>query len=174
MLAINVLNTVAPDVEEIEKALSARGGQTIFKYGGMSNGVGQLVTDVKSVAAPGTVQVLRIWTHGGSGSHAVSVMPGVDAKGHRAGISFPNWAQVAPALAQLKPCFAAAGRFELRGCSVGAGFDGEAFLLQLARLLNVEVFGAQNPQPIGPIDWAGPVMGVKPDGRRSITSGKPV
>ncbi len=173
-LSINALNMVDLGVKNIEEALSSRGGQTVFKYGGMSNGVGQLVTDVKGVARPGSVRVLRIWSHGGPGFQQVSSMSGVRPKGQRAGIAFSNWDQVAPSLGQLKPYFELGGRLELRGCSVGVGLSGEDFLLALARLLNVEVFAALNPQPIGPIEWAGPVVSIAPNGSRAVTSGKPI
>jgi len=172
--AINALNMVHPDVRNIEAALLRRGGQTVFKYGGMSNGVGQFVTDVRNVARPGSVEVLRIWSHGGSGGQGLSTMPGVSAKGQRAGISLGNWQQIDKVLEPLKAYFTPAGRLELRGCEVGVGLDGDAFLLELARLLKVPVYAAQNPQPIGPIEWAGPVVSMKPDGSRSVTSGKPV
>ena len=81
---VNVLNLVDPDVRNIEKNLQKKFGQKILKYGGMSNGVGQMVSDIRAAAQPNSVTVLRIWSHGQVGGQGVSLLPGVNPKGQRA------------------------------------------------------------------------------------------
>ena len=173
-LAINGLNMVDPDVNNIEAALLRRGDQIVFKYGGMSNGVGQMVSDVKGVAGDGSVNVLRIWSHGAAGGQGVSTMSGVVPRGQRAGLSLDNLGQVERDLALLAPLFERGGRVELRGCNVAVGDDGTRLLKALARLWQVDVYAATQNQPIGPIDWTGPVQKVTPGGTVFRTSGIPV
>lgn len=176
-LEINALDLVDPGVSTIEAALKSRTDQKIFTYGGMCNGVGQMVTDVTRLASTGQVDVLRIWSHGFPGGQGVSTgMPDARFKpaGQRAGIGLTNLADVGPDLARLAPCFAPLGRLELRGCSVGTGDDGRRLLQRLASLLHVDVLAAFNSQPIGPLDWAGPVLKVTRDGTSSTISGPPI
>lgn len=168
---VNAVNLVEPDVRTLVENLRRNRNQHVFVYGGMSNGVGQMVTDVGKVARPGSLYVLRIWSHGGSGGQGVSTMRGVAPAGQRAGISLGNWMDIADSLVRLRPCFERSGRLELRGCEVGAGFDGDDFLKLLARTVGVDVYAAQRPQPIGPTGWAGPVLRMKPNGARSVGSG---
>ena len=171
---INVLNLVAAEVANLDRNLQKKSNQMILKYGGMSNGVGQMVSDIKQKAQPKGLKVLRIWSHGGPGGQAVTLSPGVNPKGQRAGISMANFGEVKPALDQLTPYFAPRGRVELRGCNVGVGYDGIDLLKVLANLWRVDVYAAINSQPIGPIDWLGPVVRVTPRGDYVPTSGIPI
>ncbi len=173
-LAINALNLVDPDVKNIDAALRKRGDQIIFSYGGMSNGVGQMVEDVRNVAGLRSIQVLRIWSHGQPGGQAVSAAPGINPQGQRAGIAMTNYKDIAGDLGQLAPCFTAGGRLELRGCNVAVGSTGEDLLKALARLLQVDVYAQIENQPIGPVDWTGPVLRATPAGMVFRTSGIPV
>jgi hypothetical protein len=174
---INVLNLVDPDVANIDKNLQAKSNQIILKYGGMANGVGQMVSDIKRKAQPRGLKVLRIWSHGSSGGQGVSLSPNVNPvnpKGQRAGISMPNYPEVKPALDQLTPYFAPDGRVELRGCNVGAGYDGIGLVKALAELWQVDVYAAIYNQPIGPIGWQGPIVRVTRQGAVFPTSGIPI
>lgn len=176
-LQINALDLVHPDVSTIEEGLKSKSGQKILKYGGMCNGVGQMVTDITRLASPGQVAVLRIWSHGYPGGQGVSTgMPDarIKARGERAGIGLTNLPDLDPDLARLAPYFQPRGRMELRGCSVGGGFDGLKFLGDLAKALGVEVCAALNEQPIGPLEWAGPVLTVAPTGGQRTDSGPPI
>lgn len=169
-MQINALDLVDPGVSTIEAGLRSRTNQTILKYGGMCNGVGQLATDVTNLASSGKLGVLRIWSHGFPGGQGVSSgMPDArfSAKGQRAGFALNNFAEVERDLSRLTSCFASGGRVELRGCSVGTGDDGRRFLQELARLWRVDVYAAENSQPIGPLEWVGPVL-------RARSSGEPI
>ncbi len=173
-LAINALNLVDPDVKNIEIALKNKGNQIIFTYGGMANGVGQMVSDVLNVASLSSMLVLRIWSHGSAGGQAVSTAPGINPKGQRAGIGITNLNEIQSDLARLAPCFTEGGRLELRGCNVAVGSTGEDLLKALARLLQVDTYAQIENQPIGPLDWTGPVRRATPKGIIFTTSGIPV
>jgi len=56
---INVLNLVDAEVAKLEENLRGVSGQLIFKYGGMANGVGQMVSDIKGATRPKGLRVLR-------------------------------------------------------------------------------------------------------------------
>lgn len=173
-LEINVLDLVDPGVATIEAGLKQKSNQAILKYGGMCNGVGQMVTQATGLASSGRIQVLRIWSHGSPGGQGVT-SAGSDAqhspKGQRAGISLGNLPEVQGDLARLAPFMAPGGRVELRGCSVGTGDDGARFLQALAGLMRTDVLAAKNPQPIGPLEWAGPVLKAMRNGGVATISG---
>ena len=167
-IEINALDVVHPDVLNIEKNLLDKGNQLIMKFGGMSNGVGQMVTNVTRLAKLGEVRVLRLWSHGFPGGQGVSQgYPDarISVRGQRVGISRSNFDDVAPELARLVPYFGVGGWMELRGCSVGAGDDGSGLLSMLATLVKVPVWAAIKSQPIGPIEWSGPVIKMLPNTR---------
>jgi hypothetical protein len=175
VLAINALNLVDPDVGIIEATLRKKANrQIIFKYGGMSNGVGQMVFDVKNAATTASVEVLRIWSHGSAGAQGVSAQPQVTPTGERAGIALSNFDQIQKDLSQLRPYFVSGGRLELRGCNVGVGDDGIKLLKTLANTLQIEVHAPLDNQPIGPVDWKGPVQKVTPQGAVFTISGLPI
>lgn len=168
-LQINALDVVHPDVLNIEKNLLDKGNQLIMKFGGMSNGVGQMVTNVTRLAHLGEVRVLRLWSHGFPGGQGVSQgFPDArfSPRGQRVGISRANFSEVEPELSRLVPYFGVGGWLELRGCTVGAGMDGTDLLSMLATLIKVPVWAAINNQPIGPVDWNGPVMKMLPNARQ--------
>jgi hypothetical protein len=176
-LEINALDLVNPDVSTIEGNLKGRTDQLILKYGGMSNGVGQMVTDVTRMTGPGRVRVLRIWSHGFPGGQGVSQGAKdarIDVKGQRVGISLSNLREVTPDLGRLASYFEPQGRLELRGCSVGAGDDGRRLLEALAKLVQADVIAALQEQPIGPLDWSGPVLRITRYGKPFFGSGPPI
>jgi hypothetical protein len=174
LFELNFLNLVDAEIAQLEKNLRTVSNQTIVTYGGMANGVGQMVSDIKRIARPRGLKVLRIWSHGYPGGQAVSVSPGVNPAGQMAGISMSNYLNLKPDLTQVEPYFAAGGRAELRGCNFSAGSDGIELLTALAKLWKVDVYGAVTSQPIGPIDWVGPVTKITPRGDVMNTSGIPI
>ena len=64
----------------------------------MSNGVGQMVTNVTRMAKPGEVDVLRLWSHGSSGGQGVSTgfPTRFSVRGQRAGISQSSLPDISP------------------------------------------------------------------------------
>lgn len=173
-LEINVLDFVHPEVLALEKNLLALASQKVTKFGGMSNGVGQMVTNVARMAKPGQVGVLRLWSHGSSGGQGVSTgFPDArfSVRGQRAGISQSSLPDLEPDFKRLAPYFSRPGRLELRGCSVGVGEDGPRLMRALATLTGADVYAALNAQPMGPIQWAGPVVRMRPNGTSTTGSG---
>jgi Domain of unknown function (DUF4347) len=176
-LSINTLNLVDRGVRDIEAALRKKPNQIIIKYGGMSNGVAQMVSDVIETARSraASISVLRIWSHGRPGGQGVTLgPPDVSPTGQRAGISLGNWDQVRPALEKLTPYLDRTGRVELRGCSVGSNDEGLSFLRALASLWKVDVHAALFEQNIGPVDWSGPVRRITPRGEVFPIGGLPI
>ncbi len=146
---------------------------TQIQFYGESNGVTQMVSSVLSAASAGTLDALRIWGHGYPGGQNVTGgADGDTADQDFAGMSGANFNQTVGVLQQLKPLFSASGRAELRGCSVGAGADGNVLLLDLASLWNVPVYGGDVVQFSA--DWTPPVTCASPSGACSTTSGPPL
>jgi len=156
-----------------QSRLDSRGVRStrIIMYG-MSNGVGQMVQDILSVAPCGGVTVLRIWSHGREGGQTVSGgHAGEEGRmQHWTGISVGNIDALRDQLARLNPAFAPGARVELRGCSVGGGSAGEQLLQRLSQIWGVTVQGGTVTQYN--IDWDPPVYQADPpDGAMSCTMG---
>jgi hypothetical protein len=132
-------------------------------YYGMSNGVGQMVADIKRLAATGSIEILRIWGHGRSGGQSMSGGHGGEAarRAHWTGFSVANIEELRPQLSELRPLFGRGSRAELRGCSVAAGNDGETLLRRLAEIWGTRVQGGTVNQISS---WTGPVHEAQPDG----------
>lgn len=167
---IDVIDNEDPAVgTDCETRLNDRGvSSTHVQMFGMSNGVGQMISDIKQVARVGGVNVLRIWSHAAPGSQNVSAGQ-EDQDVHWSGISTANIDAMQNTLATLTPYFSASARVELRGCEVAAGSDGEALLKRLARIWGVTVQGGIVDQD--GIDWVGPVHQSDSGGNLSCTAG---
>ncbi len=138
---------------------------------GMSNGVGQMVTDITQIAPLGALDVLRIWSHGRSGGQTVSGgHAGEEGRRlHWTGISLANLDALRDTLARLRPYFAPGARVELRGCNVANGSDGETFLQRLADIWGVTVQAGILEQYSY---WNGPVYQASADGAMSCVVGR--
>lgn len=156
-----------------QKQLNDRGVNStkIIMYG-MSNGVGQMITDISQVASMGGVNVLRIWSHGRSGGQTISGgHAGEEGRVQNwTGISVGNLDAVRGELIRLNDYFAPDARVELRGCNVAADSDGDALLQGLAGIWGVIVQGGILTQYH--IDWDGPVHQSDPYGGLTCTAGE--
>jgi hypothetical protein len=171
-MVIDCIDMTDPAVgADVIAALNAASvASTQIQFYGMSNGVAQMVSSVANAASAGAIDALRIWGHGGPGSQNVTGgADGASTDQDFAGVSGANFSQTAGVLKQLTPLFSSSGRAELRGCSVGAGLDGNVLLLDLAALWNVPVYGGDVDQSGG--DWSPPVSCAAPGGALSTTSG---
>lgn len=199
-MIIDVIDITDPKLVQTREDLERLGRSKILTYRSMSNGLGQMVTDIcrllgtppqpprfelgkpayrttaDMIKALGTVRrmmdALRIWGHGDVGGQNISA--GTDGSGvlaHRTGLSPGVVRRDEAVLGRLTPYFASNGRVELRGCAVGRGFDGIDFLKQLARIWGVKVYGPVELQPIAGLDWFGPVYEVTPNGEHRLGSG---
>ncbi len=140
---------------------------------GMSNGVGQMISDIKQRASIGRLERLRIWSHGAPGMQNVSAGASGSGAVHWASLSVSNIAQVRETLAQLRPYFSPHhAHVELRGCNVAQGAQGEQLLVELARIWGVPVQAGTVVQTTG--RWAGTVVQAEPNGALSCTTGMAV
>jgi hypothetical protein len=144
---------------------------TQLQFYGMSNGVQQMVNGVTNAASGSTIDVLRIWGHGGPGGQNVTAgASGTSGNQDFAGITVDNFNQLG--LEQLASRFSSGGSLELRGCNVAADGSGNALLLDLASLLCVPVYGGILVQDSGL--WTPPVTCAYPSGGLATTAGPPV
>jgi Domain of unknown function (DUF4347) len=166
---IDVIDMTDPNVgNDVTTCLNSLGVvSTQLPLYGMSNGLAQMVSSVQEVATE-AIQALRIWGHGGPGSQNVTGGAAGNAAQDFAGLNTDNFGQLRP----LAPLFHPNGWVELRGCSVGAGAEGAALLLDLAALFNVSVYGATTTQSGS--DWEGPVTRATPSGSLSTGVGPDV
>lgn len=139
-----------------------------LQFYGMSNGVAQMVADIKNALGGEQIDVLRIWGHGGPGLQNVTAgASGDSANADFSGLTAENYASVG--LDGLSGLFSADGSIELRGCSVGAGDEGKALLTGVASLLNVNVYAGDVTQ--WTVAWSPPVSRGTPDGDYSTVEG---
>jgi hypothetical protein len=112
--------------------IRAAGGRPII-LGGMSNGVGQAITDVRSRYLAGATAILRFHSHGAPGDMNVSAGTGGDSRADLSGISHDNLALIRPQLRQLGSHLAAFACVEFHGCNVGRGPHGRTLVQGVAR-----------------------------------------
>lgn len=140
---------------------------------GMSNGVGQMVTDIIRALGPSSLDRLRIWGHGWSGGQIVSAGGSANAAvQHWAGLTVQNLVAMRPTLLRLSPYFSSHAHVELRGCSVGQGASGERLLEGLASIWGVPVQAGTVVQSTG--RWAGTVVQATPSGALTCETATPV
>ena len=127
---------------------------TQLQFYGMSNGVAQMVSDIKNALADGQIDVLRIWGHGGPGLQNVTAgAAGGSANADFSGLTQDNYDKVG--IDGLTGLFTQGGWIELRGCSVGDGDPGKKLLTGLAALLSVDVYAGDVTQ--WTVNWSPPV-----------------
>lgn len=120
--------------------------------GGMSNGVEQLVTEVRArVRGERTLMMLRLHGHGAPGLAAVShgsrrVSPGVDPFAAQSVIALHILPVLTPVLQRLAPLFHDFGFLELHSCRVGEGAGGASFVRKLAVAVGAPVRAAISKQ----------------------------
>jgi hypothetical protein len=151
-------------------------GDTPILLGAMCNGLGQLVSQVRSRAAGKSIVALRLDGHGNLGRWmTVSVGNVVELakenpreyrlveKEYFSYINPTHFAKLRPLLGQLTGNFAAFGFAEHHGCSLGKRSDTRKMMAKLADLWGVPVSVGVNLQPFGVITrFAGPVVTVYP------------
>lgn len=179
-MIINVIDmddsTTRPAANSIgawnDRVLTNQGGSTIIRMYGMSNGVAEMVRRVCEIAAPNSIDVLRIWGHASPGDQNVSSESGGSI--HWSGISVSNFSNIQAELDRITTLFAVNARAELRGCSVAGSNSGEQLLTLLAGLWRVPVYGGSVTQRTAHSDWIPPVYCAQPNGSMMSTTGIPV
>jgi hypothetical protein len=119
--------------------------------GGMSNGVAQLLTEVRARARGAkSLLMLRLHGHGSPGLIALShgsrkVSPGIDPIVAQSIITTALIPALTPLLKQLTPLMHNLGFLEFHSCRVAFGPSGANFVRQLANTLQVPVRAASGP-----------------------------
>ena len=156
--------------------LLSRGKSKVFSYNSMSNVVAQMGTDILAKSGPRGAFVVRIWGHGLPG--VVPIASGLtpdDVRDHRAGlliykdsVTDTYWNNVTgrdmESLKDLATAMSPVGRLELRGCSIGAGKNGEFLGKSLAKILKCWIYASTELQGLYSLGWTRPVRGFPPGG----------
>jgi len=125
--------------------------------GGLSNGVDQLVREVRArVRGESTLMMLRLHGHGSPGLVAVShgsrrVSPGIDPLLAQSVITLGLMPVFTPLLRQLGPLFCDFGFIELHSCRVGEGPQGESFVRRFTDVIGAPVRAGASRQPIAEV-----------------------
>jgi hypothetical protein len=120
--------------------------------GGLSNGVEQLVQEVRArVRGERTLLMLRLHGHGAPGLAAVShgsrhVSPGIDPIAAQSIIALALMPTLLPLLQRLEPLFHDFGFVELHSCRVGLGATGATFVRRFADAVQAPVRAALSRQ----------------------------
>jgi len=109
------------------------GPNTILNYG-MTNGVRNVINQVRSQSQSGRVVLLRFHGHGFPGHQIVSSGESGD---HRSSFDLDYGGNFWPLFASMRPIFSAFGSVEFHGCNVARGVRGTQFLRKVAQTLNV-------------------------------------
>jgi hypothetical protein len=148
--------------------IRAAGGTPIILHG-MSNGIGQAVSDLRSTHTAGSVAILRFHSHGAPGDMNVSAGTGGDSRADLSGISHDNLNLIRPQLSQLGSFLAAFGCIEFHGCNVGQGPTGKTLLQGVANAAKRPTSAGRRTQYGGSGGYAtfmfeGPVESAYPSG----------
>lgn len=166
--AVHIVDaTIESDVKRWNKFSKVKDPDKVLKYGGMSNGIAQIVTDVCRVCNHGEIGSLFFHGHGGPGGMIVT--GGKDKKTainersalfHKV-IGIP---EVSDDLRKLKPYFSKNGLIVLRGCNTGQGDKGRALAKIMSKVTNVNVLASKWYQIVGRPYLLGDIIKANPDG----------
>jgi hypothetical protein len=124
----------------------------LIESGGMSNGVAQLVTEIRARArGQQSLMMLRFHGHGGPGLVAISAgsrhsTGGIDGIAAQAVISLSLLQTLAPVLTQIRPLMHNFGFVELHSCRIAQGSNGMQFVKQLANVIHAPVRAGMSKQ----------------------------
>ena len=133
--------------------------------------------------SPGSLSVLRIYSHGNKGVFNIAGEIGYDKDGKKQNysteqdgnaIAVSNIKQLEPFLRNLTPYFAPQARVELQGCLVGGGKEGETLLRELARIWHVRVQATTEESAVSAIQFTGLVVEAHPSGGLTSSPATPL
>jgi putative peptidoglycan binding protein len=161
---LDCIDIFDPDLLSSEaRYLRATGANPVL-IGGMSNGIEQAVTEIRSRAR--NLFLLRFHGHGASGVAGVSDGTG-DLGEHQS--SFQSSPVVRRVLGQLRGVFGPYGCIQFMHCSTGAGQQGARFLQMIADATGVPATAAYRLQYAGTLRetlrYEGPTRTACPSGR---------
>ena len=183
-MEINVVDVSDRALLRTEWRLQQLGKTVIESNPNVSNAVAQMVKDVIAAAgSPGSISVLRIYSHGNKGVFNIAGEIGYDKDGKKENystekdgnaIAVSNIKQLEPFLRNLTPYFAPQARVELQGCLVGGGKAGETLLRELARIWSVRVQATTEETSISAIQFTGLVVEAHPSGGLTSSPATPM
>jgi len=177
---IDVVDMYDPGLGTHRRNLVLGSGSVLIELYGMSNGIGQMVTEIMRVAVTSMIVVLRIWGHGWAGGQLIAsgkeAQMGVD---HGSALWNENLARFEPELRRLRHYFRKGSHVELKGCRVASGAKGERLLISLARALQVDVIAATDVQGGKEVwragrHWDGPLVQASPNGALASVNWTPL
>jgi hypothetical protein len=124
----------------------------LIESGGMSNGVAQLVTEIKARArGQQSIMMLRFHGHGGPGLIAISAgsrhsTGGIDGIAAQAVITPSLLPMLTPVLTQIGPLMHNFGFVELHSCRIAQGVNGMNFVRQVANTIRAPVRAGTSKQ----------------------------
>lgn len=127
-------------------------GAITVQIGGMSNGISQVVTDIRARArGQRSIMMLRFHGHGAPGLIAISAgsrrsTGGIDGIAAHSVLTLPMLQTFAPWLRQLGPLLNNFGFIELHSCRIAQGVQGAMFLRELANTFGAPVRAALSKQ----------------------------
>jgi hypothetical protein len=137
------------------------------------NGIERMVHEVGKRADVGSIDVLRLYAHGNSGIINVGAGKHIDeARGST--LTLDTLKQLKPLLSSLAPYFSSTARVELHGCLVSKGAEGEQLMLELAKVWGVRVQASPETEPIGSVQFQGPLYEANPHRGLSCTIPTPI
>ena len=149
---IDAIDITDPAVLEIALPKLTSPSTTVIESGGMSNGIAQLVTEIRARAqGQQSIMMLRLHGHGAPGLIAVSAgsrrsTGGIDGIAAQSVITTSLLQTLAPVLSQLRPLMHDFGFIELHSCRIAQGANGMSFVRQLANIIGAPVRAALSKQ----------------------------
>ncbi|MBL8834632.1 MAG: DUF4347 domain-containing protein [Alphaproteobacteria bacterium] len=140
-----VLDAVVPELGQFGRPIQT---------GAMTNGVIQVMTDIKAqVAEKSKLLLMRFHGHGGPGlasltfgKRSLDLVKGIDHEATLTVLNGKTVATLAPALRQMAQLMADFGFVEFHACRVALGAAGAALLRNLADIWNVPVTASTESQ----------------------------
>lgn len=164
---LDCVDVFDPSLLELEADDIRRAGGQPLLIGGMSNGVEQIVRDIRRAAPRGRVFLLRFHGHGAPGAAGISDGHGGLAGEHLSSLHSRNWNRVRDVIRQLRPIFGPYGCIQFMHCSTGNGPSGRQLLARIASETRVPCTAALRIQYGGGVatfKFEGPTHTAAPNG----------
>jgi hypothetical protein len=148
-MIINVIDMVDGAGKWQKKDLVQMGYKHFIELDGMCNGLVEMKKQIIKIAGSNSINVLRVWGHGGPGIQNVSLGTSDSRKmGYGSSAIMINNLS---SLIELGPYFAPGARVELRGCAVAN--DQGKMIKALAQSWNVRVQATTIDKVMGHLYW---------------------
>jgi peptidoglycan hydrolase-like protein with peptidoglycan-binding domain len=149
---IDALDITDPAVVEQALPKLTSPSTILIESGGMSNGIAQLVTEIRQRArGEQSIMMLRLHGHGAPGLMAISAgsrhsTGGIDGIAAQSVMTPLLLQTLAPVLSQIAPLLHNFGFVELHSCRIAQGAHGMSFVRQLANIIRAPVRAALSKQ----------------------------